>query len=281
MLNSLTSGVSGLVNFQEQMDVIGNNIANVDTPGYKAQRTEFADAFSDTLQVATAATASTPGEATIQLGTGVTTTAVTSNWSAGAPTATGISSDLAVTSGDGFFIVRDAVTNQQFATQAGNFQVNSLGYLVTPTGQRVQGFTTPGSGTVGDMRITTDPNKTGVSEVSYSIDSSGNINVLQSDGTTYVSGQIGLNGFADPEALESVGNNLYANMSAAGPVSATLGTANTNGLGTIQSDALEASNVDLSNEMANLIVAQRSFEANSKIITSSDELLQTVVNMIR
>ena len=93
MLSSLTTGVSGLVNFQEQMDVIGNNIANVDTPGYKAERSELADAFSDTLEVATAATGSTPGTTNIQIGTGVATTAVTSNWAAGAPTSTGVSAD--------------------------------------------------------------------------------------------------------------------------------------------------------------------------------------------
>ena len=282
MFSSLTTGISGLVNFQEQMDVIGNNIANVDTPGYKAQRTEFADAFSDTLQVATAATGSNSGSTTIQIGTGVTTTAVTSDWANGAPTSTGVSSDLAIANGNGFFVVRDAVTNQQFVTQAGNFQVNTQGYLVTPTGQRVQGMNNPPAlSTVGDVQVTTDPAKTGISVVSYSVDSSGKINVVQSDGTTYVSGQIGLNSYSNPQALVSEGNNLYSNMAAAGPLSATIGLPSSGGLGSIQSGALEASNVDLSNEMSNLILAQRSFEANSKIITTSDEMLQTLVNLKR
>ncbi len=281
MFSSLTTGISGLVNFQEQMDVIGNNIANVDTPGYKAQRTELADAFSDTLQVATAATGSTSGSTTIQIGTGVTTTAVTSDWANGAPTSTGVSSDLAIANGNGFFVVRDASTNQQFVTQAGNFQVNTQGYLVTPTGQRVQGMSNPPAlSTVGDIKVSADP-ATSNTVVSYSIDSSGKVNVVQSDGTTYVSGQIGLNSYSNPQALVSEGNNLYSNMAAAGPLSATIGLPGNSGLGSIQSGALEASNVDLSNEMSNLILAQRSFEANSKIITTSDEMLQTLVNLKR
>ncbi len=99
-----------------------------------------------------------------------------------------------------------------------------------------------------------------------------------SDGSTFVRGQVLLQNFQDPGALVSVGNNLYSNTLNAGPL-ANMEAPGTTGLGTIQSGALELSNVDLSNEMANLITAQRAFEANSKIISTSDEILQDVVNM--
>ena len=94
-------------------------------------------------------------------------------------------------------------------------------------------------------------------------------------------GQVLLQNFQDPSALTKEGNNLFSGMATAGPTTANPAPPGTAGLGTIQSGALESSNVDLSTEMANLITAQRAFEANSKIITTSDEMLQTLVNMKR
>ena len=99
-----------------------------------------------------------------------------------------------------------------------------------------------------------------------------------SDGTSFVRGQVLLQNFQDPSELVSVGNNLYSNMANAGPLAA-MTAPGSSGLGNIQSGALELSNVDLSSEMANLITAQRAFEANSKIVTTSDEILQVVNNM--
>src|SRR5690348_2054235 len=100
LLTSLTSAVSGLIGFQEQMDVIGNNIANVDTTGYKSANTTFADSFSNTLRVATGATSTTSGSSSIQIGTGVSVTSTPSNWTQGAINTTGAASNLAV-SGNG------------------------------------------------------------------------------------------------------------------------------------------------------------------------------------
>ena len=283
LLTSLTSGVSGLDNFQEQMDVIGNNIANVDTTGFKAGNVQFADAFSQTLRVATGATSTTSGSSSVQVGTGVTTTAIDSNWGQGAITTTGVSSDAAI-SGNGFFVVRDSVSNDQFVTRAGDFKVDANGFLITDTGERVQGFSDAGLTTQGDIKIdttgepaTSDPTA-GI--VSYSIDGMGKINVNLSDGTSFVRGQILLQNFQDPSALVKVGANLFSGMASAGPL-ATPGTPGSGSLGSIQSGALESSNVDLAGEMANLITAQRAFEANSKIITTSDEMLQTLVNLKR
>jgi flagellar hook protein FlgE len=135
--------------------------------------------------------------------------------------------------------------------------------------------------TTGKIQVAVDPSKvaSGVSMIAYTIDSSGNINVQQSDGTTYVSGVVLMTNITDPQQLISEGNNLYSNLTAAGAGALAVPGSASSGLGQIQGSALESSNVDLSTEMANLITAQRAFEANSKIITTSNEVLQTVVQM--
>jgi flagellar hook protein FlgE len=125
MLNALSSAVSGLDSFQQDMDVIGNNIANINTDGFKAGMVNFADTFSDTLVA---------GTGTVQIGTGVYDQAITNNWSQGAVNATGVNTDLAI-SGNGFFVVQDPTSNTQYVTQNGSFQINASGYLVTAGGQ--------------------------------------------------------------------------------------------------------------------------------------------------
>lgn len=283
MLGSLTAAVSGLDDFQEEMNVIGNNIANVDTSGFKAGIVDFADAFSNVLQAPTASTGTTSGSASIQVGSGVTITGINSNWLQGVLSTTGVPSNLAI-SGNGFFMVRDTVTNAQYATRAGDFSVDSNGYLITDTGERVQGYSDAGLSTLGDIKIdstgapaTAAP---GATVSSFSIGNNGQVSVTLSDGTTFVRGQVLLQNFQDPNALVNEGNNLFSNTTEAGPLAA-LTAPGASGLGAVKSGALELSNVDLSNEMANLITAQRAFEANSKIITTSDEVLQTLVNMKR
>jgi len=281
MLSSLTSAVSGLEDFQQQMNVIGNNIANVDTTGFKAGVVDFADAFSNTLRAPSGSSSTSSGSDSIQVGTGVAITGINSNWTQGALSTTGIPSDLGI-SGNGFFMVRDTVTSAQYATRAGDFTVDANGYLVTDTGERVQGYSDSGLSTLGDIKIdttgmpaTSSPTAT-VS--SYAISGTGMVTVNLSDGTSFVRGQVLLQNFQDPGALINEGNNLYSNMAEAGPLAA-LTAPGSSGLGNVQSGALELSNVDLSNEMANLITAQRAFEANSKIVTTSDEVLQDLVNM--
>lgn len=279
MLSSLTSGVSGLENFQQQMDVIGNNIANINTAGYKASVVDFADAFSNTYRTGTGGSGTTSGPSTIQVGTGVTITGINNNWSQGSVSANGVPSNLAIT-GNGFFMVKDTVTGDTYATRVGAFSVDPNGYLVTDNGERVQGYSDSGLSALGDIKIdlTGSPSTT-ASMVGYTIDTQGKVNVQLSDGTSFVRGQVLMQNFQDPSMLVNVGGNLYTNLSAAGQLPG-LSAAGTNGLGTMKSGALELSNVDLSNEMANLITAQRAFEANSKIITTSDEALQVAVNMI-
>jgi flagellar hook protein FlgE len=275
MLSSLSSGVSGLENFQEQMDVIGNNIANINTTAFKAGIVNFADAFSNTLQGAG------PNTPAVQVGTGVEITSISNNWAAGGLTNTGIPSNLAISgSGNGFFEVFDPVTKATYLTQDGTFSVNANGNLVTANGDYVQGYTTGALTTTGDVTINTTGSTSTAAISSYTIDPQGNITVTQADGTTFVCGQVLLTNVTDPQMLVNEGDNLYSNQQAAnGGTLPTLTAPGLNGLGTLQAGALESSNVDLSNEMANLITAQRAFEANSKIITTSNEVLQTLVQM--
>jgi flagellar hook protein FlgE len=112
MLNALSSAVSGLDAYQEQMDIIGNNIANLNTTGFKSATGNLVDAFSDTLQAATAANTTTNATNAVQIGTGVTTASITNDWSQGAINSTGVSSDLAI-NGNGFFVVQDPTTGAQ------------------------------------------------------------------------------------------------------------------------------------------------------------------------
>ncbi len=161
----------------------------------------------------------------------------------------------------------------------------------TPTGSWSQlpaiacrDFPTRDLTTLGDIKIdttgmpaTSDPN---ASMVSYSIGGHGKITVNLSDGTSFVRGQILMQNFQDPSALVKIGNNLFSGMAGAGPWPLPQPPAPT-ALALFRAGCLESSNVDLSSEMANLITAQRAFEANSKIITTSDEMLQTLVNMKR
>jgi flagellar hook protein FlgE len=284
MIGSLQTGVSGLQHFQEDLEVIGNNIANVNTTGYKSATMQFADTFSQTF-------GNTGSGSAMQVGTGVASASVESEYTQGTFNPTGIKTNLAI-SGNGFFVVKDASSGVNFVTRDGGFKLNENGYLVSATGYRVQGYTGTApfssSSTIGDLQITsasaiaalnntTSPAPT---LVDYSIDSAGQINASLSDGTIGVIGQVVLQNFANPQALQKQGNNLFFYTTAAGPLSAPAAPTSA-GLGLIQSGALESSNVDLANQMAAMITAQRAFEANAKIVTTSDEVLQTLVNLKR
>jgi flagellar hook protein FlgE len=271
MLTSLSSAVSGLDSFQQDMDVIGNNIANINTDGFKAANVNFADSFSNRLAA---------GSGNVQVGTGVFDQAITNNWSQGAINATGVNTDLAI-SGTGFFVVQDPVSGSQYVTQDGSFSVNANGYLVTAGGQEVLGSNNGSSGLSPiQINATGAPSTAaaGATVSSFTINSQGQINVTLTDGTTFTRAQVMLQDFQDPQALINEAGNLYSNMTNAGPLAAATAPGS-NGLGQIQSGYVEISNVDLSQEMADLITAQRGFEANSKIVTTSDQLLQTLVNM--
>jgi flagellar hook protein FlgE len=286
MLRALSSGVSGIQAFQNALDVIGNNIANSNTTAFKSSRTDFADAFSQTLQVSSAGSSGSnqPG---MQVGSGVTTASIRNLFTQGAINRTGVGTDLAI-DGDGFFMVKDPLSGIEYATRAGDFRLDDNNYLVTTKGLRVQGFSTgdnTSSGVRGDIVIDDAyAPTTGASMTTFSIGLDGAVTVQMSDGTEFVRASILMQRFNDPQALLKSGDNLYSGIAAAGPLGGTTPQAEipgTNGLGTIQANALELSNVDLANEFANLITTQRGFQANARIITTSDEILQELVNLKR
>lgn len=290
MIRSLNTGTSGIQNFQGQMDVISNNIANVNTVAFKSGRTNFADSFSQTLRGATSGNGVTSGTPPIQVGTGVTTASTQNLFTQGTISRSGLATDLAI-SGDGFFIVRDPVSLIEYATRAGDFRLDNNGYLVSSAGLRVQGFSDNGLATPGDVQINDIPanRPPGVSATaeyaSFSITANGTIRIRLSNGEEYDRGQILLQRFNDPQLLMKEGGNLYSGIAAAGPLggagSPTAAAPGTNGLGEIESGALEMSNVDLASEFTNMITTQRGFQASARIITTSDEMLQEVVNLKR
>jgi flagellar hook protein FlgE len=289
LIGTLDTAQSALASFQQGLEVIGNNIANVDTQGFKASSVSYSDAFYNVLKGAAPAPASGNGSATParEIGGGVGLSGISQDFTQGSISSTGVATNLAI-SGNGFFIVKDPASGSQYATRNGQFTTDASGYLITSQGYRVQGLTGGTSGsaptTVGSIKLGTPP--TGTSLQSISFDANGNLTESYSDGTTATTNAVLLQNYSDPQALQSIGHNLYTNLTAAAPVgSSSLSAANnaagTQGLGSIQSGALEGSNVDLTAQFASMITTQRSFEAASRLITVSDTILSDVTDLKR
>ncbi len=288
LIGTLTSGVSAMRAFTKGLEVIGNNIANVNTTGYKASNASFQESFSNTLRSSAPSTATSSNLSAIQVGTGVGLGSINANMNQGALSTTGVSTDLGV-SGNGFFRVKNIVDSSEYATRAGDFRMDDQGYLVTSKGYRVQGLTggtaLAAPATVGDIVLGTPP--TGTQLQSFSFDRQGNLIEFYSDGTSATTNKLLLQNFRDPSALQKAGDNLYNGFVAAGPVGgvALVNTGEnnpgTNGLGTVEAGTLELSNVDLTEQFANMITTQRSFQASSRIVTVSDSVLEEVVNLKR
>ena len=271
--------------FTKGLEVIGNNISNVNTVGYKSSQASYSDTFSNTLRGSAPSNGATPNMAATQVGTGVRISGIGSNYGQGGLTTTGVASDLAI-SGNGFFRVINSVDGQEYASRAGNFRFDDQGYLVTSEGYRVQGLTggTPPTA-VGDLRLNQTP-PAGTKLQSYSIDRLGNVVEFYSDGSSVTTNRLLLQSYSDPSALQKVGNTLYTGFAAAGAVggvalSAANNSPGKNGLGTIESGTLELSNVDLTEQFANMITTQRSFQASARLVTVSDSVLEDIVNLKR
>ncbi|HEX2101129.1 MAG TPA: flagellar hook-basal body complex protein [Candidatus Synoicihabitans sp.] len=297
LIGTLTSGVSALRSFTKGLEVIGNNIANVNTTGFKASTVSFAESFSNTLRGSSASNGGGSNTSSMQIGTGVRLAQINARHTQGALTSTGVPTDLGV-SGNGFFRVRNPLDGAEYVTRAGDFRIDDQGYLVTSHGYRVQGATgdvaNGVSTTVGDIRLSAagtvptgaDPTAT---RVSFSIDRQGFLVESFSDGTSAASNRVLLQNFTDPTGLQRFGENLYIGMDAAGPVGGLALDASATsdnlpgggGLGSIESGVLELSNVDLTEEFANMIATQRSFQAGSRIVTVADSILEEIVNLKR
>jgi flagellar hook protein FlgE len=419
MLRSLFSAISGLQAHQTKMDVVGNNIANVNTVGYKASNTVFEDTLSQLLRNGSAPAGDTAGTNPAQVGLGVKVAEITTNFSQGSTQSTGRASDFMI-SGDGFFVTKSG--NEDLYTRAGSFDIDGSGKLVTPDGSVLQGWmatggsvntngpieplsipfgqvlppasTTDGStignlsadakpgdpavqtqatmydalgnphavsyifsntgpnawqvdvkavdasgatvslsggpqpmtfnptsnptgapagaiasggtitfspaatfpswpGTVtvdlskmtqfgGKSTATATPPTTGAGSAlgtleTYSLGSDGTITGVYSNGLRQAIGQLALANFSNPNGLTKAGSSSYRVGDNSG--TAAIGVAGSGGRGTLAAGALEMSNVDLGQEFTGLIIAQRGFQANSKVITTSDQILQDLVQM--
>jgi flagellar hook protein FlgE len=398
MLRSLFSGISGLRAHQQMMDVTGNNIANVNTTGYKSSQTVFQDTLSQMVNAAGAPQGTAGGTNPAQVGLGVRLASINANFGQGAAQTTGKASDMMI-QGDGFFVVKSG--GEELFTRAGSFTFDANGALTTPNGQMVQGWSaadgevntagTPGNITlpigvtlsptvtsnvtltgnfsneavigatkeipikvydasgaaiskvatfektaadawtvtfdgksvpvtfvngkaVGDTDPLTNADSgtiklgaadeytfdihdltqfSGATEArvsnsdgsssgilsSYTVSNTGQIVGVFSNGLKQTLGQLALANFNNVNGLEKIGDSMFRSTVNSGL--AQVGSAGSGGLGMITSGALEMSNVDLAQEFTNLVIAQRGFQANSRIITTSDEILQELVNLKR
>ena len=262
MMRSLYSGVAGLKTHQVKMDVIGNNIANVNTMGYKKNRAEFADLMYQVMSYAGTPTSTTTTHPTgIEVGLGVRPQAITKIHSQGYFKETGNNLDMVI-AGNGFFQVQmpDGTTAY---TRNGAWKLDSDGNIVNDDGlQLVPNITIPADAT----------------QISIGID--GTVSVLQPGAAEMQQvGQIEIVNFINPAGLHSSGDNLFLETGASGaPI---IGIAGQDGLGQIKQGFVEMSNVQLVEEMTELITGQRAYEANSKAITTSDAMLQTTNELKR
>ena len=404
MLRSLFSGISGLRAHQQMMDVTANNIANVNTTGYKSSQAAFQDTLSQMVNAAGAPQNGAGGTNPAQVGLGVRLASINSNFGQGAAQATGKSTDMMI-QGDGFFVVKSG--GESVYTRAGSFTFDANGSLTTPNGEIVQGWSgkdgvvntsgspgniklpigvalapsvtknitltgnlsdeTPVNGPPKDISLTVygtngaantvdakftktaadppgtpspstatwtmslpdgstraivftdgkpagDPDASGADSgkitvggytfdihdltqfsgptearvsnadgsgagvlSSYTVSNTGQIVGVFSNGLKETLGQIALANFNNVNGLEKIGDSMYRSTVNSGL--AQIGEAGTAGLGLITSGSLEMSNVDLAQEFTNLVIAQRGFQANSRVITTSDEILQELVNL--
>ena len=280
MLRSLFAGISGLRTNQTMLDVTGNNIANANTTGFKSSTTVFADTLSQQLTAASGGNAERGGTNPVQIGLGVQLAATTTNFNQGSAQTTGRPTDLML-QGDGFFVLRDGGENVY--TRAGAFTFDQTGTLVAPSGMRVQGYALDGAGmpTGGlidvNLDVVTPP--PGVELTSYSIAADGKVRGVYSDGIQRDICQLAVADFNNPAGLDKIGDTAFRESANSG--GAELGVAGEGQRGQVMAGALEMSNVDLSAEFTNLILAQRGFQASSRVITTSDQVLEELVNIKR
>jgi flagellar hook protein FlgE len=284
MLRSLFAGISGLRVNQTMLDVTGNNIANANTIGFKSSSTVFQDTLSQMLTGAAASSPITGGTNPIQVGLGVQLAATATNFNQGSAQTTNRPTDLML-QGDGFFVTRK--DTQNLYTRAGSFTFDDNQELVTPTGDRVQGYLLDGAGnpTGGLVDMTLNPANAvpavpaGVAMTSYNIGGDGKIRGVFDDGVQRDLGQLAIADFANPMGLEKVGETAFRESADSG--TPQVGVPSQGRRGSIIGGALEMSNVDLAAEFTNLILAQRGFQASSRVITTSDQVLEDLVNIKR
>lgn len=262
MMQSLYTASTGMIAMQTQVNTTANNIANVNTMGFKKSRAEFADLMYKVMEYAGTATSDSSKSPTgIEVGLGVRPTAINKIFSEGSLKQTDNQLDTAIT-GAGFYKL-ELPSGTEVYSRNGAFKVDQNGTLVNADGYRV----------IPEVVIPPD-----ATAVSIGVD--GTISVVQAGQAEATQvGQITLTNFINPAGLHSLGDNLYVPTDSSGqPVEGTPGL---DGLGTIRQGFVELSNVELVVELTDLITGQRAYDSNSKIITTSDEMLQTVNGLKR
>lgn len=260
MMRSLWTAATGMVAQQLNIDVISNNLANTNTSGFKKSRAEFEDLMYQTMKIAGSATEGNNRiPVGIQVGMGVRPTAVHKFFTQGDFQNTGNPLDMAI-EGEGFFQV--LVGDQLMYTRAGAFKLNQDGTLVTANGYPLQ----------PEFTVPPDAKSVAISE-------RGRITALDANGQEIAAGEIPLYSFVNPAGLDAKGRNLYIPTEASGE--AIEGVPGEENLGTIAQGFLEMSNVEVVDEMVQMIVGQRAYEMNSKAIQTSDNMLQTAVQLKR
>jgi flagellar hook protein FlgE len=278
MMRGMFAAISGLRNHQIALDVTANDIANVNTLGYKSARATFKDSLSQMQRGAAGATGNNGGANAAQVGLGVTLGSIDNAMQSGATQTTGNPLDVAIQN-EGFFRVAYATppaapTAGIEYTRAGNLARNQAGYLTTQEGHYVLGRTAPFPGGA-DTLIGIPTDATGVA-----IAQDGSVSYIPAaGGARVVAGYLSLATFPNAAGLERTSGNRWIRSANSGdPNVATPGA---NGAGLVTAGAIEMSNVDLAQAFTNMITAQRGFQANSRIIGVSDEMLQELVNLKR
>lgn len=257
-MRSLNIAATGMQAQQTNIDVISHNLANMTTTGYKRNRAEFQDLIYQNLR-RVGSNSSDNGTIVptgVQIGLGVKTGAVSRTHEQGTLTGTENPLDVAI-NGKGFFVI-ELPNGTQAYTRDGQFQVSPEGEVVTKDGYLVS------------PNIVIPDNA-----VSISISKEGQVQATLDNQVDPVDlGQLDIANFINPAGLETIGGNLYLETAASGD--AVLGLAGDEGFGVLTQGFLEASNVNPVSEITNMIVAQRAYEMNSKVITASDEMLQAL-----
>ena len=277
MMRGMFSAISGLKNHQVMLDVTANDIANVNTIGYKSARTTFKDSLTQLQRGASGSSGANGGTNAAQVGLGVGLGSIDNLMGAGALQTTGNSLDVAI-QGEGFFRVAPTVAPAVPApadiqyTRAGNFTTNQDGYLLTQDGYYVVGKNAAG----GADQLLQVP--AGASNVTVAQD--GSVTYIPSTGGARQSaGFISLATFQNAAGLERAAGNRWIPSANSGAEQADV--VGVGGRGTTTAGAIEMSNVDLASTFTSMITAQRGFQANSRVISTSDEMLQDLVNLKR
>lgn len=299
MMGGMYAAISGLDANQTMLNVTANDLANVNTVGYKSARVTFADSLTQVIRGASGATTNNGGTNPVQVGLGVQVNSTDSEMSEGSFQSTNNPLDVAI-EGSGFLRVGTGTppagapyttglpANMQY-TRAGDLTTNTKGFLTTQSGEYVVGRNA--IATAGEGGNTYAPG----TEDSYIVvpPGSANVSIGQDGAVTYedentasptyqqqvTAGYLSLAQFANQSGLERLGGSLWAQTSNSGtPI---VGTPSTGGFGATIGGELEMSNVDLAGEMTAMITAERGYQANSRVITTADQMLQTVVNMVQ